>query len=173
MNLIGIETNLTNTFNSTIHSYNWTLSELKRFINIIYWSMKRSYNWTLSELKRSMIYTNADGYMSYNWTLSELKRIRFYFFLLFILVIIEPYRNWNRYMMTAVQSAWRVIIEPYRNWNMLGHHGSAPVSGYNWTLSELKQSQSTTYKRILRSYNWTLSELKLCFLRFPRRVYVL
>ena len=57
--------------------------------------IRQSYNWTLLELKLVSKMDEVLKVKGYNWTLLELKFLFIFFVLMLILVIIEPYWNWN------------------------------------------------------------------------------
>ena len=123
----------------------------------------------------------------YNWTLLELKYGSTCIVALILIVIIEPYWNWNmtirknrvqplkRYNWTLLElkfvtvdvestELFEVIIEPYWNWNKGSGDGNLHFHRYNWTLLELKSMARyliwINYVVIIEPYwNWNAKTL--------------
>ena len=121
-------------------------------------------------------------YTDYHWTILELKHEDTPYFDSCILIIIEPYWNWNVVKTLRFSKESFIIIEPYWNWNVLPPNATLEqkiiiIEPYwNWNLllfcfsasiASLSLNHTGIETQFLRrvyihigNYHWTILELK-------------
>ena len=81
------------------------------------------------------------------------------------LVIIEPFWNWNMFLLMSWLMYLLVIIEPFWNWNSFWRLRLLQLMSNNWTILELKHGMQKLQQAHENGNNWTILELKLYFCR--------